>query len=405
MADTSSVSIQQLWQTPYIKGVYSELATPDMSLSKYYRVMDNRELAPARVFGWDQFNLTRTVSQMKVPQTAPTTIHRQKIASKTGALLRVAEKLHIYDEEIMNLRPPGAPIGTLNQRGEEWFTRQVDYLTQRHRNLMEIVVSKAIQGGFGMAKVGDAYILTELNASGNAYDIDMFQVDNDSTCRARHTGDLNGIIDTPWSDPGADIVKQLMLLRIAQIREYGRASDIAWTDSLTINYMMQNVSLSQIAGSANRVWEAWDANKGAVDVKPGDRNLGGMAIRFHAIPQYTFLVNDSVVSLGSSTDPQGSDSFLATGVNRVVPAGHVLFTPPPGDWFACYEGQEPVRTNWQAEAVTIANGFFAWNFPLPQHPPGREANIIDNFLPVIRMPRAIWNATVRTPDPSIETVA
>lgn len=388
------VTVQQLWQTPYIRGVYSEIATPDLSLTKMYGIMSNREFTPSRVFGFDQFNKTRTVATMKEPMTAPSVIRRQRIASKTGALLRVAEKLHIYDEEIAHLRPPGTPIGTLDQRGEAWFTQQVEFMTQRHRNLIELAVSKAIQGGFGMAKSGEMYYLTELNASGNAFNIDMFQVENDPGCRARHTGDLDGIIDTPWSDPGANIVHQLMKLRQRQIIEYGADCPVAITDSLTISYMMNNVSLSQIAGSSRPVWQSWNQN-GPTEVSPGDRNLGGQVIVFNAIPQYKWLVNDAVVSLGNASDPQGSDSFVSSGVSRVIPAGHVIFTPNPGgDWIACYEGEEPVRKSWQSDSQ-MARGFEAWNFPLPQHPPGREANMIDNFLPVVRMPRAIWNATVR----------
>ena len=400
MPDTSNATLQQLWQTPFVKGVYSELPTPDMAMSSYYRMMDNRIFTASRVFGWDQFNLTRTVATMKAPMTAPSTITRQKVATKTGALLRVAEKLYIGDEEIAHLRPLGQPIGTLDARGEQWFTRQVEFMTQRHRNLMEIATSYAIQGGFGIAQSGEMYYLTKLNAVGNTFDIDMFE---DSATRTRHTGDLGGIIDTPWSDPGTDIVFQLQLLRQRMIAEYGAASSVAWTDSLTISHMMQNVSLGTIAGSANRVWDSWDANRKPTDVKPGDRNLGGQRIVFHAIPQWTFIVNDAVVSMGTSGNPQGGDSFLWNELTRIVPAGHVLFTPPPGgDWIACYEGEEPVRTNWQADA-TMMRGFGAWNFPLPQFPPGREANMLDNFLPVIRLPRSIWNATVRTPDPTKES--
>lgn len=401
MADTSNLTIHQAWQTPFIKGVYSELATPDMAMSSFYRMMDNRVLAPARIFGWDQFNMTRTVATMSAPMTAPSTITRQKIATKTGALLRIAEKLFIGDEEIMNLRPPGAPIGTLDTKGERWFTQQVEFMTQRHRNLLEILTSLAIQGGFGLAKSGEMYYLTDLNASGNEFDIDMF---DSSTVRDKHTGDLDGIIDVSWDDPTAPIIDQLQVLRQRQIAEYGAASSVAWTDARTIGYMMKNIDLAQIAGSANRVWDSWDANGKATDVKPGDRNLGGQRIVFHAIPQWTWIVNDGVVSLGTSSNPQGVDSFDYADLRRVVPAGHVLFTPPPGgDWIVCYEGQEPVRTNWTADSE-VMTGFAAWNFPLPQFPPGREAHILDNLLPVIRFPRAIWNATVRTADPAKESV-
>ena len=179
--------------------------------------------------------------------------------------------------------------------------------------------------------------------------------------------------------------------------EYGTLSNVAWTDSRTIRYMMENIGLQTVNGVVNRVWQSWDANTPPRDVKPSDRNLGGQRIVFGAMPHWTFLVNDAVVSLGTSEDPQGTDVFHESDGNltRVIPAGHVIFTPPPGEWFKVYEGEECVRPTWNSDVV-VAKGFYAWNFPLPPHPPGREANMLDNFLPVIVMPRAIWNAEVRT---------
>lgn len=406
MTNLSTISVDQLWRTPYVKGVYSELATPDMQMSSFYRMMENRTYTPQRTFGWDLFNLTRTVATMKAPGSAPSTIQRQKIGNKTGALLRVAEKFAILDEEIAKLRPPGAPIGTMDARGEAWFTRQVKNMTQRHKNLLEIMTSRAIQGGFGLARSGEMYYLTELNASGNEFDIDYFQVANDSTCRARHTGDLDGIIDVQWDDPTANIPMQLQKLRQRMLIEYGAMSSVAWTDSITISHMMNNVHLSQIAGSANRVWKSWDMNGSPTKVEPGDRDIGPQRIVFNAIPDWEFIVNDAVVSLGTSSDPQGTDGFTisSAGMTRVVPAGHVLFTPPPSeDWVTCYETDEPVQQTPNARSE-MARGFTAWNWPLNQFPPGREANMLDNFLPVIIMPRAIWNATVREPDATFEIV-
>lgn len=385
------ITIHQLWQTPFIRNLYSLLPTPDMVMQRYYGAIDsgNREFTPVRNFGWDIFNVTRTVATMKTPMTAPSTIRRTPIGTRSGVLLRVAEKQYFYDEEFMHLRPPGSPIGTLDQKGQRWVTQQIKNMTQRHRNLMEISFSRMLQGGFGIKVAGEMYYLTELNAVGNIANIDM-------GVPSTHMDDLDGIITEYWDDPGADILGQLTKLRQRAIAESGYDLSVAWTDSITIAKMMQNASLAEIRGSATPAFKTWEWSKPAQNVEPSDRTLGSMqAVVFSALPWMTWFVNDAYVSLGTSSDPQGTDSFNIADLTRVVPAGRVLFTPPAnGDWYTVYEGEEPVRMNW-GSSVTTVRGFGTWEFPHPGSPPSREANMIDNFLPVLRFPRAVWNAKVR----------
>ena len=161
MPDTSSITIQQAFQTPFVKGVISQFPTPDFALQRAYGAMENRTFTPVRTFAWDQFNKTRTLATIKAPMTDATPIRKQKVGTAYGTLLRMAEKLQIYDEEIANLRPPGQPIGTLDQRGEQWAVRQINFMTQRHSNLMEYLLSKTLQGGFGLAGAAEQLYVTD----------------------------------------------------------------------------------------------------------------------------------------------------------------------------------------------------------------------------------------------------
>ncbi len=220
MADTGYMTIQPAFQTPFVVDVISQLPTPDYALQRFYRSMRDRTFTAVRQFVWDQFNKTRTVATITAPMTDANVIRRQKIGTATGALLRVAEKMQFYDEEFMNLRAPGGAIGTLDSRGEQWVVRQIDFMTRRHQNLMEYTLAKTLQGGFGIARSQNTYRVTELNASGNEFDISMnYPASHLNQLAVRSDG--SNVIDTPWSNAGADIVTQRFALREAAIRETG----------------------------------------------------------------------------------------------------------------------------------------------------------------------------------------
>ena len=141
------------------------------------------------------------------------------------------------------------------------------------------------------------------------------------------------------------------------------------------------------------MWNTVTGQHAQVDTS--GRNLGGLSVRFNAIPWITFRVNDAVVSIGSSSNPQGADGTAVSEVTRVVPLNTVIFTPEPdNEWMTVYEGHEPVQEQVNSSPVFI-RGFHSWSRRmLWAMPPCREAYMIDNFMPAIRIPNAVFNATV-----------
>ena len=385
MADTSTITIQQAFQTPYVQGVISRISTPDTAFQRFYGAMENRTFTPSRVFGWDIFDMTRTIATAKAPMTEATVIRKKQIGTQYGALLRIHEKKMIFDEEIANLRPPGSPIGTLDQRGEQWAVRQIKDMSLRHRNMLEWAMSKTLQGGFGLKVAGEFMYFTELGTSGNAFDIDM-------NIPSSHKTNAGGIIGN-WDDPSADVIDQIMQLEAQAIKETGYPITCCWISRKTLGYLMKNVSLSLIAGSANRVWSSWPAE--SAKVEPANRSLGAYGpVVFSAFPHLKFFTNDVVMNLGSSSDPQGTDTSDGTNTSRLLPENMALFTPDPdGSWMTIYEGHEPVRETVVSQSE-FARGFKTWVRPFVGSPPGREFYMLDNFLPVLPIPRAVWPTTV-----------
>ena len=258
---------------------------------------------------------------------------------------------------------------------------------------MEYALSRCFLGGFGLAQLGQQYYITALNASGNAFDIDMGIPASHKNQLALGSSGEN-LIDRPWDDPAADIVMVFMKLREAAIREHGWEPNHCWISSTLAGYLMQNIGLQSIAGSANRVWNTATGEQ-AQAVTPADRNLGGMSVRFNAIPWITFHVNDSVVSVGSSSDPQGTDGTTVAATTRIVPSNQAIITPnPSSSWFTVYESGEPVQEQVNAQPVW-AKGFHAFNRRmLNALAPSREAYVLDNFLPVLVIPQAVYCPTV-----------
>lgn len=392
MSDIAAATIQQMFQTPFIKGLISQLTTPDMAFQRFYRVMENRQYTPVRNFGWDQFDKTRTIMSLSTPMTDAAVVRRQKIGTVNGTLARLAEKFMVYDEEIKHLRPPGAPIGTLNASGEEWVARQIKHHTQRHRNLMELLTVKTLKGGFGMKRVADRYIITDLNASGNEFDIDN-HIPSSHKNQLALRDDGSNIIDSPWDNPTTNIVEQMFALRRAAVRINGYEPKHTWISSTMAGNLMNNISLQHVGGMVNRVFNT--LTEQPAQVEPGNRNLGGMTIVFNAIPFMQFHVNDTVLSLPSTTDPQGTDSQEAADVTSLVANDEAIITPDfDAEWFTCWEGEEPIQEQGFS-SPSIARGFHTFSRRL-MNPlgPGREVYYLDNFLPVLPIPRAVFNPTI-----------
>jgi hypothetical protein len=70
----------------------------------------------------------------------------------------------------------------------------------------------------------------------------------------------------------------------------------------------------------------------------------------------------------------------------------VIITPDPGNWCGSIVGSEYIRENVTSDMREVY-GFNAWSTPVID-PPGREVKQLDNFLPVLYEPYAVYYAKV-----------
>jgi len=383
-----AITLHQLFRHPYVMRVISRIAPAASPLSNFYRMGLNNsgtETIPAgiRTFSWDIFDHTRQLATVRPPKTGPKRGRPQKTGTNVGHLIRFHDSLPIAWEDVVNTRPHGARIGTLDARGQSKITMQVKHYTEKYMNTREWAVSRMFRGGFSIKFQGEDHYLAELGAG----DIDI-----DFNTPAAHldqlavgAGDAD-IIDVPWDDPDADIVSQYFALNRAAERITGYPIKHTWINSTTLGLLFKNNVLQAAGGSAFRVFESAEGT--TVKTTEGNSRPSGMEVRFRAMPWHTFHVTDNVLQKGGAV----ADSKADGDVDLIVPDNTAIFTPDPGDWAGFAQGQEPVTKNL-AGGMQIVSGFSTWQMPMLD-PSGLELRFLDNFFPVPYNPEAWFYGTV-----------
>lgn len=388
MATTGSITLQQLFRMPYVLKVVSRLKVAANPLQDFYRLgLDNSasESIPAgvRTFSYDIFDHTRQLASVRPPKVGPKRGRAQKTGTKTGHIIRSHDSLPIYWEDIINTRPHGARIGTLDRTGQNKVTMQIKHYTEKYRNLREWMISRMFRGGFAIKFNGDEHYLVD-TGSGD-HDVDYGLPSAHKTQLAVGASSAN-IIDGSWDDPTTNVMQQFFNLNKAAERISGYVVKHCWINSTTLGYLMSNTDLQAKGGSAFRIWDT--ANFKEVSTIDGGNRTQGYEVTFRAMPWIKFHVTDAVLQTGAAQ----SDSTAAADVELLVPDNKAIFTPDPGEWIGFAEGAEPV-TKTVASPMEILKGFATYQRPL-QEPSGLELVFLDNFFPIPYIPTAWFYGTV-----------
>lgn len=385
---TGSITLQQLFRHPYVLKVISRIKATSNPLQSFYNLgLDNTatESLPAgiRTFSYDIFDHTRQLASVRPAKVGPKRGRAQKTGTRSGTIIRSHDSLPIAWEDVINTRPHGARIGTLDKTGQNKVTMQIKHYTEKYRNLREWMVSRMFRGGFDIKLVGDEHYVVDTGSGDLAVTFDHPSAHQ--TQLAVGAGGTN-VIDTSWDDPSADIMIQFFNLNRAALRITGYTVKHAWVNSTTLGYLMNNTDLQNKGGSAFRVWESaeWKDSK----THDGGSKTTGMDVKFRAMPWITFHACDEVLQKGSAQ----SDSVSESDVELLIPDTKAILTPDPGEWVGFAEGAEPVTKN-PAAAMEIKKGFATWQRPMTE-PSGLELCFLDNFFPIPYNPSAWFYPTV-----------
>lgn len=388
MATTGSITLQQLMRHPYVLKVISRIKANGCPFQNFYRLgLDNAasESLPAgiRTFAYDTFDHTRQLASVRSPKVGPKRGRAQKTGSQVGHIMRSHDSLPVAWEDIINTRPHGARIGTLDRTGQNKVTMQIKHYTEKYRNLREWMISRMFRGGYAIKFNGDEQYLVDLGNGDK--DVSYGHPAAHRSKLAVGTGGAD-IIDGSWSDPTTDVMSQFLNLNKQAERISGYVVQDVWINSTTLGYLMRNTDLQAKGGTAFRVWESFTGRE--MKTIEGGSRPQGYDVTFRAMPWIKFHVNDSVLQKGSAQ----SDSTAIADVELLIPDNVAIMTPQPGEWCGFAEGAEPVTKN-VASPMEIMKGFSTWQRPMTE-PSGLELLFLDNFFPIPYIPTAWFYATV-----------
>ena len=214
MATTGSITLQQLMRHPYVLKVISRIKAAGCPLQNHYRLgLDNSasESLPAgvRTFGYDIFDHTRQIASVRSPKVGPKRGRSQKTSTVTGHIMRSHDSLPIAWEDIINTRPHGARIGTLDRTGQNKVTMQIKHYTEKYRNLREWMISRMFRGGYAIKFNGDEQYLVDLGNGDKDVTYGLPSAHKNQLAIGPSSTD---IIDGSWSDPTTDVLGQFLAL-------------------------------------------------------------------------------------------------------------------------------------------------------------------------------------------------
>lgn len=388
------ISLHQFWQTPVITRVVSRVKTPLRLLSQFYKLRPGdpaTQTSPSRHVGWDVFNAQRSPAKGRPPGSGPATVNRKPVGHISAQTFRTFEKIPILDEEIYRLRPLGGQIGSIDTRGQGYVAKQAAWLKSRAEITREFMVSRMFRGGFGVNLDGEDWILVERDSADATFTVD-YQLPNshkDQLAVGGAAGNEN-IITDPWNDPSADLVTQFNNLDKASERESGYPARHVWINGTTAAYLINNTALQAVGGTAFRTFESLTAREMRSEEGRPDT---GYDVVFRGLPLHTFHVYNGVLTVGFPGSLSESDTISASNNSLFIPDGKAIITPSPDpDWIGGIEAAEVVREN-VLDQGKVVTGFHSWTTPIID-PPGRELKMLDNFLPVMYVPRAVYYGTV-----------
>ena len=382
MSDTGAITLQQMLRHPFVLKVVSRLQAQGNLFQQFYGLQVGARgtlRRPGRSVSWDIFDNTRTIAQVRAPASGPGTVRRKSTGVVTAQLVRLHEKLPITHDEIHLFRPLGSPIGTLDRSGQSYVARQIGYMTQRFRNAREFMVSRLFRGAFGITQAGDTHNLVE---SGGANDIQVdFQIPAD------HKGDINDLTteNGDWTAAGTKIIEQLLEINKISERETGLTQRHVWVNSTIIGQLLENTQLQGVGGSAFRVFDSLSGQQ--INTVEGPRQSGYTYV-FRGLPQFVFHVYDGVANVN-----QEFDSQTVANSTLYIPDDKAIITPDPSpEWLGLAEGSEIVQENVHTQP-NERFGFYSWNTPILD-PGGREIKMVDNSLPILYVPKAVFYLTI-----------
>ena len=318
---------------------------------------------------YTQVNGTRKTARL-VQYGAPAMRRQLKdVASKDVKLLHTFEEIQIDMTVMQLLRNYTNP--QLQARGEDEIIRQVKEFRQLFDNLRTAATLQALATGFVYFD-GDGNLLPSSSGAKVTIDYGM----NATTNKGQLQDAGGNTIITSWATASNDIPGMVRTIRKTAARRTGYKLKYALYGENIPSYLAKNDYVKD--------WFTRHPDKRAQYLDTGELPDGLMGLTW--VPAYEAFYED------------------ANATNRDIWTNDtVVFTPEPSrDWWEIMEGTFPVPTtiNLTADAVAAAGtfkdvqGMFGYGLPCTNPPGAFNGYMGDTFLPIIKVPDAVYMADV-----------
>ena len=397
MATPEGQNTQGLLTVDYVAGLASNFQSTGSPISSYYGVARNNpstDVSDLPTVIYDIFDNTRNTSAFTTPDTGPNRVQQKPIGQRVTRGLYVRENLNFPIIDYVSQRSLGegpASRKAVNDRDKK--TRQIKDRLQRMDNLMEYSFVRTLMGSLQVLEVNGMYYPVESNGTETInYERDASQ----SGRLALGSGGAN-IIDTTWSNAGADIPTQLRTLRALGPRLWGGDYTDYWITTNVANYMLNNDKLQEQGGTSFRVWDGINevplrSNANGSQMPQELPKLGYYNLTFRALGEsFTFHVCDQGLTLG---DRQGETTEEAAWSTLIPENGMLVTGPPePGTWY----GRTDIgsfQQMYDRDTPKFGYGFMQDVANRAQPSPSEEVELINHFTYPIHIPKAILTPTV-----------
>ena len=321
------------------------------------------------------YNSLRKAAQGRAPGTSAGRAALQGMKRVPFTYPRMHEQFVLPFEEIHNLARIDDPANR-DRAGADMIRRQAGTLAEKARNWRMALTVGMLRDSLYLAVDGDTWYPNYTSG---------MRVNFQHPAGALNQLALNGtaIIDGYWSNPGSNIVKQLLNLAAGFKQLHGRPLRDVWMSAKTWNDLINNDFVVSAAGNANSPFMNFSRVTGTgpalPDGKPGNPILEYYC-EFTWLPGVRFHVSNDGIEVGAP----GSEAFVQNIPDDYIVA---MVDPETPGVFSCYTGSEPI-CEYDNAPENVKVGFAAWS-NTSSNPSAHNLFILDNALPVNHVPGAV----------------
>jgi hypothetical protein len=318
---------------------------------------------PLRDGSYDVFNRTQEVATARVPGQAHANMPPQKVGKVRFTIPRSAERIPLTDEDLVNRRAVGQPVTTVDTMGENYITRQKQYLAAKVANMIEFQTAAMLRGSYTFDQQGDEI---RQGFTGGEETID-FQVPSGNKNQLNMLGD-GDIIGASWATTTTDIPTDILQINDAMNSLTGMGINHMVMNSNTFAYLLNNTKIQAQAGTSNTPFENY--------VRVSENRF---SVQLKAIPWLQIHVLDYKLRLWNGS---------AYATTRLIADDQIsAFPNPDSSWVQYLNGGEVV-TEGPNGVREFRYGAYFYGYP-SWDPSGWNLCEVHNGIPALYVPAAI----------------